>query len=500
VYTFEYILRRASLLFPDQEVVDDYGRKTYRELYDNVLRLIPSLQSKGIRKGDVVAIMGLNNVKYVELVYALTSMGAIVYPVNLRLPPDQVLYTLVKSHSKFLIYEDQLREYARLAEGRLEGLKSMSFSEVSYSGERGRPVSGEDDAVVMLFTSGTTGLPKAVLHVQRKTVMGAMFIADQLAYYNTPAKLGQGDVMLPLVPLYHIFAWGSLLIAPMVGAKLIYMEKFDPRAAIEKIEREGVTWISGVPTILHMLLEAGLNKRGLKALISGSPIPDGLAKRMMERGIRFTVGYGSTEVLVASMTIETYLVRSGSVELHKVTHPVLGAEIKIDVKDPKDKVGEILVRAPWLPDGYYEDEEKTRESFTPDGWFRTGDIGYMTEDGGLVILDRVKDVIKSGGEWISSSILEAAISELPWVSIVAVIGVKNEKWGERPIAVIKPSRPISPQEAKQEVIGHLMELVRQGKLSKFWVPDDVIIVSDMPLTSTGKVDKKALRGIVTGSQ
>jgi len=251
--------------------------------------------------------------------------------------------------------------------------------------------------------------------------------------------------------------------------------------------------------MMQMLLEAGLNKGGLKVLIGGSPITDGLARRMKERGIRFSAIYGGTDMLAASITIETYMVRSGSLEPHKVTHPVPMAEFRIDAKGPEDRVGEILFRAPWLPDGYYEDEEKTRESFTPDGWFRTGDVGYIAEDGGLVVLDRVKDVIKSGGEWIPSSILEAAISELPWVSLVAVIGVKNERWGERPIAVIKPSRPISPQEAKQEVIGHLMELVRQGKISKFWVPDDVVVVNDMPLTGTGKVDKKVLRSTITGS-
>ena len=140
-----------------------------------------------------------------------------------------------------------------------------------------------------------------------------------------------------------------------------------------------------------------------------------------------------------------------------------------------------------------------RGAVSPDGWFRTGDVGYIAEDGGLVVLDRAKDIIKSGGEWIPSSVLEAAISELPWVSLVAVIGVKSERWGERPIAVIKPSSPISPQEARQEVIGHLTELVRQGKISKFWVPYDVVIVNDMPLTGTGKVNKRVLRLTIAGS-
>ncbi|ESQ24261.1 MAG: Acyl-CoA synthetases (AMP-forming)/AMP-acid ligases II [uncultured Acidilobus sp. JCHS] len=191
MYTFEYILRRASLLFPDQVIVDNYGRKTYRELYDNVLRLIPFLQSKGVSRGDVVAIMGLNNVKYVELIYALTSMGAIVYPVNVRLPPEQVIYTLNKSHAKLFIYEDLFRDYAKLVEGRLSGVKTMSLSEVAYSDERGRPTSGREDKAVLLFTSGTTGLPKAVMYTQEKIIMGALAIANQLSYHSAPARLSQ---------------------------------------------------------------------------------------------------------------------------------------------------------------------------------------------------------------------------------------------------------------------------------------------------------------------
>jgi Acyl-CoA synthetases (AMP-forming)/AMP-acid ligases II len=339
VYTFEYILRRASLLFPDQVIVDNYGRKTYRELYDNVLRLIPFLQSKGVSKGDVVAIMGLNNVKYVELIYALTSMGAIVYPVNVRLPPEQVIYTLNKSHAKLFIYEDLFRDYAKLVEGRLGGVKTMSLSEVAYSDERGRPTSGREDKAVLLFTSGTTGLPKAVMYTQEKMIMGAMAIASQLSYHSAPARLSQEDVMFPQIPIYHILSWGSLIIAPMIGAKLVYAEKFDPRAVIETIDREGVTWISVVPTMMQMLLEAGLNKGGLKVLIGGSPITDGLARRMKERSIRYSAIYGGTDMLAASITIETYMVRSGSLEPHKGDAPSAHGGVQVDAKGPEDRWG-----------------------------------------------------------------------------------------------------------------------------------------------------------------
>jgi acyl-CoA synthetase (AMP-forming)/AMP-acid ligase II len=474
--------------------MDNNERKNYNEIYDNTLRLINFLKEKGVNKEEVVSILGLNNIKYFELMYSIISMGAIAYPINVRLPLDQLIYTLNKSNAKYFIYENIFKDYARAVEQKVNNIKTVSFDEIDYSYNRGEPVSNKKYNSVILFTSGTTGLPKAVIYSQEKLINGALSILNQLSYHNAPAKLGEEDVMFPQIPIYHILSWGSLIIAPTSGAKLIYSEKFDPKQVISIIDKESVTWISVVPTMMQMLMEFGLNKRGLKVLIGGSPIPDGLVKKMKENGIKFSAIYGGTDMLAASITIETELVKKNLIEPHKVTHPVPMADFKIDSKN--DKPGEILFRAPWMPDGYYNDVEKTKESFTDDGWFRTGDIGYILDDGGLVVLDRVKDIIKSGGEWIPSSILEAAISEIPYISLVAVIGIKNERWGERPIAVIKLNKSV--ENVKEKILNYLNELANQGKISKFWIPDDVIVVNDIPLTGTGKVDKKALKSTIMG--
>ncbi|ARM75514.1 AMP-binding protein [Acidianus manzaensis] len=487
--TFDYILRRASFLFPRKEIVDVESKKTYEEVYEESLRLITYLKSLGISKGDVIAILGLNTIKFVELIYSIASMGAIVYPVNIRLPPEQLLYTLNKSHSKFLVYDNIFKDYASLVKSRTN-LQTISFDELKFTEDKGKALCNAHDNAVILFTSGTTGVPKAVMYTHEKMISGALAILNQLSYYNAPAKLSQNDVMFPHIPIYHILSWGSLIIGPMLGAKLVYEGRFDPKTALTIIEKENVSWISVVPTMMQMLLDAGLNKKGLKVLIGGSPIPDGLVKKMRELDMHFSAIYGGTDMLAASITIETESILSGRLEPHKVTHPVPMAEFKINSRS-RNEPGEILFRAPWIPDGYFEDKEKTLESFTEDGWFKTGDIGYIVEDGGIVILDRLKDIIKSGGEWIPSSILEAAISELPFVSLVAVVAKKDEKWGERPIAFVKLSK--DTEGAKEKILDHLKKLAQDGKINNFWIPDDIIIVDNIPLTGTGKIDKKALR-------
>ncbi|MFP3230484.1 MAG: AMP-binding protein [Caldisphaera sp.] len=490
--TFPYVLKRASSLFPKQEVIDTIEKKNYKEIYNDSLRLITYLKNNGVKKGDVVSIIGLNSVKFLTLIYAITSMGAIAYPINMRLPPDQLLYTLNKANSKYFIYEKIFKDYADLVKAK-RNEQVISFDELKFNMEAAKPESEKHDEAVILFTSGTTGLPKAVMYSHEKMINGALSILNQLSYYNAPAKLTQNDIMFPQIPIYHILSWGSLIIAPLIGAKLIYGGKFDPKMAVDTIEKERVTWISVVPTMMQMLFESGLNKKGLKILIGGSPIPDGLVKKMKDYDMRFSAIYGGTDMLAASITIETEYTSNGLLEYHKVTHPVPMAEFKIESRTEKEP-GEILFRAPWMPNGYYNDKEKTAESFTQDGWFRTGDIGYIADDGGLVILDRMKDVIKSGGEWIPSSVLETIISELPFVSLVAVISKKDEKWGERPIAIVKLSK--ETQDAKEKILSHLNKYVNDGKISKFWVPDDIIFVNEIPLTGTGKIDKKALKDFI----
>lgn len=487
-----YPLVRASSLFPKREVVAPDGRVTYREMAERVERAAGFLESLGVSRGDVVAVLDLNTVRFMELAYAASLVNAVLFPVNFRLPPHVIAGLFRQVKPKVILYSGPFEKLARLAEESrrvpIDGYEDL------ISGAK--PIEGSPDPnapYVVLTTSGTTGLPKIVVYQQYKMLMGALAIAHQLALHETPAKLSSSDTMLSLIPMFHILSWGSVFIAPYIGAKLVFVEKFDPKLVAARIREEGVTWMKGVPTMFYMLLETGGRFNGLKAIVGGSPVTSSLAKRMRGAGIRFSLIYGATDMLATSISIITD--HTSEEDAARITHPVPFAEVRVVDPEGRDlppgEIGEIIYRSPWMPDGYYMNPEKTREAFR-DGWFYTGDIGYKTEDGGLVILDRVKDAIKSGGEWIPSSVLESIISEVPGVEMVAVIGVEDEKWGERPIAIIKgTARP-------EEVREHLMKAVEEGRIAKWWVPDKLYYVEDMPLTSTGKIDKKILRSKFTG--
>jgi acyl-CoA synthetase (AMP-forming)/AMP-acid ligase II len=256
--------------------------------------------------------------------------------------------------------------------------------------------------------------------------------------------------------------------------------------------------------MVYMLIEAAekLGKlgilRNLKALVGGMPISSGLAKRMHELGIMFSSIYGGTDMLATSISIVPNKYNTVDEYLDYIrltTHPVPFVEIRIvEPSTGKDvgpnQVGEVWIRAPWLPYEYYKDSDKTKESYVG-SWFRTGDVGMVTSDGGLRVLDRLKDVIKSGGEWIPTSILESIISNIPGVELVAVIGKPHEKWGERPIAVVKPREGYNL--TKEMIYDALNREVAAGRIPKWWIPDDIVFTSNIPLTSTGKIDKKELR-------
>ncbi|KUJ94259.1 MAG: Medium-chain acyl-CoA ligase (AlkK-3) [Archaeoglobus fulgidus] len=489
VFTIPYLLERAAKLFPNKGVVGREGTKSYSEVRKRVLGLTAFFENIGIRN-EVVAVADWNTPEFFELIYAITAAGGILYPVNIRLPPDQIAYTLKKSESGLLIYSDDFSALAKVHEG-----ESLHIKEVAEKAEEAEPEVNvkQDDMAVMLFTSGTTGLPKAVRYTHEKMIHGALSIAHQLAHHETPANLTPRDVIFPQIPIYHILAWGTVFIAPYMGLNLVMGGRFDPAEAVRLIKKEGVTWINAVPTMVNMLLETKEDLSGIKVLIGGSTITIDLARRMEKAGMKFSTIYGGTDMLAASIAIMTEEAKVKGVDyIRQVTHPVPFAEFKIVPQEGMGgESGEIYFRAPWLPMEYYKDEEKTKEAYTEDGWFKTGDLGVEMPDGGVKILDRVKDAIKSGGEWIPSSILESVISEIEWVEYVAVLGKPDEKWGERPFAVIKP---VDRSKASiEEVKEHLAKAVEEGRIAKWWIPEEIAIVDDMPLTSTGKINKLSLR-------
>ncbi|MBE8539696.1 AMP-binding protein [Geoglobus acetivorans] len=480
--TFGNLLERASKLFSDVEVVGPEGRTNYRKLFEDVLKLAGWLKGElGLKKGEVVAVADWNTLEFMKLVYAIPIAGGIVYPVNIRLPPEQILYTLEKSDAKTLIFSRDFELLTKKFEGR-----HISIDEVGR-GEKIQDTTEQQDDAVIMFTSGTTGLPKAVKYSHEKFIDGALSIATQLTTQESPAKLTRNDVIFPQIPMYHIVSWGSVFIAPYLGLKLVLGGKFEPGTVVETIKSEGATWINAVPTMIHMLIESSQDFGGIKALVGGSAVTKKLAEKMKERNIEFSMIYGATDMLAASISIYTSYTRSEDM-LREITHPVPFADFKIRKFENSD-MGEILFRAPWLPMGYYKDEQKTKESYTEDGWFITGDIGIEMPDGGIKILDRFKDAIKSGGEWIPTSILESVISEIEGVELVAVVGKRDEKWDERPVAIIKAYKEIE----KSTVTEYLKKAAEEGRIAKWWIPDEIVFVEDMPLTSTGKISKLELK-------
>ncbi len=488
LHVVPYVLQRAALLFPKRAVKGPDTVVSYAEMWVRVRKAASFLESIGVGKGSIIAVADWNTVRFMELHYAAGILGAIIYPVNIRLPPQHIEYTLKRAEAEYLLVSKEFQELVKLS-----GAKAVSIDDYEDKIAKQEPLdeirAKPNDPYSILFTSGTTGLPKPVMYTHEKVLMGALSIAHQLALYDTPAKLTSSDVMHPLIPMFHLWAWGTIFIAPYIGAKLVLGGRFDPTITAEIIEKEKVTWINAVPTMIAMLLATGRRFDGLKVLVGGSPLTTSLARKMKEAGMRFSVIYGATDMLATSISILTD--HTSEEMLREVTHPVPFVEVKIVKMDGSiakpGEMGEIWVKAPWLPGGYYKDPEKTKESYTSDGWFKTGDIGVLTEDGGLKVLDRVKDAIKSGGEWIPSSILESIISEVPGVELVAVIPMPDEKWGERPLAVVKGN-------VSEEVIrDYLEKAVREGRIVKWWIPDKIVFVDEIPLTSTGKINKLELK-------
>lgn len=486
MYTFPSILDRAQTLFDDATVSDGETARSYSEVYRRTQEMAGTLREEGVNEGDVVAMADWNTPTFFELLYAATSIGANVYPVNLNLPPEQMGYTLQKSDSSWLFYSS---DFAQLGEA--FGGETRAIEDLEY-GDPQELEASQDDLAITLFTSGTTGKPKAIRYTHEKMVQGALSIAHQLTEYDTPASLGGDRTLIPSIPMFHILSWGSVVIAPYLGADLVLSGRFDPGKMGSLIESAEKPWTNMVPTMVKQVLGTDADLDGLHLATGGSAIPADLMSGLEEQGVDFSTIYGGTDMLAASISIWTQTAREEGVDyLRRVMHPVPFATFDLDHKEGMDEVmGEILFKAPWLPDGYYKDPEKTEATFE-DGWFRTGDIGRFTEDGGIQVLDRIDDAIKSGGEWIPSSILESIISEVDWVAQTAVLGQPHEEWGERPVAIISTHER---EEVDDSVLrAHLQEAAGDGRINEWWIPEEFYGVEEMPLTSTGKIQKTELR-------
>jgi fatty-acyl-CoA synthase len=519
--TLPAVLKRAEMLYGSKEIVSELPDKTahrytYREMIQRAKKLAVGLRALGVHNGDRVATLGWNHYRHLEAYFGITACGAVLHTLNLRLHPNDLAYIINHAEDKILIVEAALLPLFECLRERIQVEKVMvvppgtcqaggflEYEELLAGADEADfvyPELNENEPAAMCYTSGTTGQPKGVLYSHRALTLQA------LAFGMVDiAGICEADVVLPVVPMFHVNAWGLPVVCTLVGARQILTGPHaDLPRLLRLVERERVTVAAGVPTVwLGALQHLDANPRtydlsSLRALlVGGSAVPRSMIEGFQERhGIKVVQLWGMTEM--APVGTACHLVpelrHTSKAEQYdyraKQGTPVPFVEIRargVDGLIPWDgvSVGELEVRGVWVAKAYYNCPEGAA-SFTEDGWFRTGDIVSIDARGCIQIQDRAKDVIKSGGEWISSVALENALMGHPAVAEAAVIAVAHEKWQERPLAVVvlKDGRSATPE----ELLGFLA-----SSFAHWWLPDAVVFVREIPRTTAGKFLKKELR-------
>lgn len=521
------LLHSAWATAGNQEIVyRDQYRGNYRQFFERIGRLANALSGQGVGPGNTVAMMDWDSHRYLEAFFAVPMMGAVLQTVNVRLSPEQILYTLNHAKADIVLVNVEFIPMLAIIKDQLETVKkfilitddggTMSGFKVPYAGEYEAllaaasahydfPDFDENTRATTFYTTGTTGVPKGVYFSHRQLVLHTLSVAASLGSAVGQGRLHRDDVYMPITPMFHVHAWGVPYVATMLGLKQVYPGRYAPDTLLQLIAREGVTFSHCVPTVLHMLLNskagANVDLSRCKMVIGGAAFPKGLAAAALARGMDVFTGYGMSETCPI-LTI----VRVGD-DLGNDPDTQVSERIKtgytiplVDLRTVNDEMldvdrngkatGEIVVRAPWLTQGYLHNPVASEELWSG-GYLHTGDIGVIDQRGMLTVTDRLKDVIKTGGEWVSSLELESIISQHPAVNEVAVIGIQDDKWGERPLAmiVLKADQTATAEDIKQ----HVLRCAEEGHISKFAVPDQVRFVDNLARTSVGKLNKKAMR-------
>ena len=519
------LLDRADIYFPHKEIITREGngvhRYTYRDLKRRVNQLCHALAGLGVEKGDRVGTFGWNTYRHLEAYFAPPSMGAVTHTTNIRLSADDLTYIVNHAGDKVMLVDPDLVPILEPLAPSLETVEHF----VIMTGDSGfqtslpsahiyedlldgnpetfdRPPLDENDPAGLCYTSATTGRPKGVTYTHRAQILHAMMECSA-----DSAGVRERDVVMAVVPMFHANSWGVPYSATMTGAtQVLTGVRPDPGAVCRLINDHRVSISLGVPTIWVGMLdylartEEEFDLSCLRMVVSGgSAVPRSMIQAFKERlGIELVQAYGMTEAtpLVSFNRLGSHLDGLGDedrlTEQGKQGTPVYGIEMRLVDENGEDLAwdgeqrGELLFRGPWIAAEYFNDP-RSEETFI-DGWYHSGDIASLDPWGNIQIGDRVKDMVKSGGEWISSVDLETAIIAHPGVLEAAVIAVPHPTWQERPIACVVPNAEYRDTLEKSEVLDFI-----RPRFASWWIPDDVVFIDEIPKTSVGKFDKKVLR-------
>jgi fatty-acyl-CoA synthase len=509
----------AVWIHPDQEIVSvdadrSLSRWTYAQVDNRIRRLASAFDSLGVETGEAVGTFAWNNHRHHELYWATANTGRICHTINIRLFGDQVVYIVNHAGDKAIFVDPDLVPLLAPLVDRFETVSkivilgdqpseaipgSVAYEDlIADQAEHEKwPLLDERSPMMFCYTSGTTGNPKGVAYTQRSTYLHTLSNLANFAMEPT-------DNVLPVVPMFHASAWGYPFMATTRGAKLTYPgPDLSPEALVRLFTEEQVTFSAGVPTVwlgIKQYLDAHpeVDVSSIRAfLCGGSAVPRAMIEWFWkERGIRVVQGWGMTETNPVAATsllkphMEDWALEDQLDRLETAGIPLAGLQVKIvdevgeELPHDGEAFGELLIRGPWIAAEYYKDD-RSPQSFE-DGWLRTGDVCKITSEGYIRITDRAKDVIKSGGEWISSLDVENALMAHPAVAEATVVGLKHVRWQERPAAFVVVAEGAVVTE--EELLDHLSD-----RVAKWWLPDRIVFIEQIPKTGTGKFDKKVVR-------